>query len=610
MEILQVRLRPLAMLGLLLLGILAQAEAKPQAQPLQLQLQSHYLRAMAAYRRLERVLPRQEVRALAGIGLLNGARQAENDMEEHLVAVVRELLHQMNLTEGSPPPRLVSKIDAIEYQLSRDRTALEILARAMDVLSRAKDDRQFRAELHEMAQRQTEEELLQQELSANLVDPDGDLVERLTRLRSHIQQQVPQMKQQLETKIGRALQHILAEAAEDGVLAKASRRAVHKRHAVERKAEREQQPQEQRLVPEEMRVIKSILSEAHTLRFQDDFRENLVEQQQELEQPERRLKDLAAEEQVSCRHVSTLSANVTAKDQPAPARQTDGAASSELGDENDGDGDGDPAAGDGGGGGGGGGLVGIIGSLSGGEGGSDVGALIGALTGLVSTLFGVGFPLFNLLQMLFLHAFPLAQPGGLDVEGLIKTSTSLIAGLLAGDKNFGLVLGQYVGTALEGLSGGGGAINNGQFLGNFLGTVVAALSADPEDEGPPQPLTFTKNLITSFLEAKFRPDDEDGSEERHGSEELPRPRPRKKKEGGGWAATAASHFDSGGFVKQVASHLVSNALGLLLNAGLGASGGASSASKGIFASSSSGHHGGGGGEQHHHRSWSPGDAPY
>ncbi|EDW27143.1 GL16595, partial [Drosophila persimilis] len=127
-----------------------------------------------------------------------------------------------------------------------------------------------------------------------------------------------------------------------------------------------------------------------------------------------------------------------------------------------------------------------------------------------------------------------------------------------------------------GLSGGGGA--------------------DPEEEGPPQPLTFAKSLLSSFLEAKFRP--AEASEERHDSAELPRP--RKKKEG------AAGGFDSGGFVKQVASHLVSSALGLLLNAALGASGGASTASKGIFSSSSShssssgGGAGGGGG---HH--WKP-----
>lgn len=38
---------------------------------------------------------------------------------------------------------------------------------------------------------------------------------------------------------------------------------------------------------------------------------------------------------------------------------------------------------------GGGGLVGLIGSLSGGEGGSDVGALVGALSGVITNLFGV-----------------------------------------------------------------------------------------------------------------------------------------------------------------------------------------------------------------------------
>lgn len=52
----------------------------------------------------------------------------------------------------------------------------------------------------------------------------------------------------------------------------------------------------------------------------------------------------------------------------------------------------------------------------------------------------------------------LSQPGGLDIESLISTATSLLAGLLSGDKNFGVVLGQYVGTAFDGLSGGGGAV--------------------------------------------------------------------------------------------------------------------------------------------------------
>ncbi|KAH8342281.1 hypothetical protein KR084_000654 [Drosophila pseudotakahashii] len=586
------------LLGFVLLS--GSVESRPSGDPMA--LQSHYLQAITAYRRLERILPKDELRAVTGIGLLNGARRAEEQMEEHLVGAIRELLLQMNLTEGG---RVMAKIDAIEQQLSRDQRSLEILNRVMDVVSQAKDDHEFREELRAMAQQQREEELYHQELSADLTD-QPKLGERLGKLRRNISRQVPQMKNELEAKIEKALQHLLEQAGEDGLLARAKQKVIHKRQikkGVEQRKQQEdlredreeqeeqedQAEQEQRQMPQEMRIIKSILSEAHDLRFQDDFRENMLD-----EPPPRRIKIEPNPSELDDLEVNAKSPNVTAKakgkpkTRAKPAKQQleeaeDGAGSSELATMDDdpddlGDGEGDEAGG-GGGGGGGGGLVGIIGSLSGGEGGSDVGALIGALTGLVSTLFG---------------------PGGLDVPGLIQSGTSLISGLLGGNKNFGLVLGQYVGTALDGLSGGGGAINNGQFVGNFLGTVLAALSADPEEEGPPQPLTFTKNLITSFLEAKFRPNSEEGSEERHGSAELPRPRKKKEGGGGGWAAAAANNFDSGGFVKQVASHLVSNALGLILNAGLGAAGGASSAAKNIFASSSMGHHAK---PADHHRSW-------
>lgn len=74
------------------------------------------------------------------------------------------------------------------------------------------------------------------------------------------------------------------------------------------------------------------------------------------------------------------------------------------------------------------------------------------------------------------------------------SGTSLLAGLLGGDENFGKVLGDYVGLSVEGLSGGGGAVsfqvltflfihdfvfkeNNGEFFGNFIGTLFGYLSA-------------------------------------------------------------------------------------------------------------------------------------
>lgn len=41
---------------------------------------------------------------------------------------------------------------------------------------------------------------------------------------------------------------------------------------------------------------------------------------------------------------------------------------------------------------------------------------------------------------------------------MIGTGTGLLSGLLAGDDNFGKVLGTYVGVAVDGFSGGGGAV--------------------------------------------------------------------------------------------------------------------------------------------------------
>lgn len=62
-------------------------------------------------------------------------------------------------------------------------------------------------------------------------------------------------------------------------------------------------------------------------------------------------------------------------------------------------------------------------------------------------------------KLYFILFFHPKKPNGLDIEMLLGTGTSLIAGLLGGDENFGKVLGGYVGTALDGLSGGGGAVS-------------------------------------------------------------------------------------------------------------------------------------------------------
>ncbi|KAL7026628.1 hypothetical protein ACKWTF_005107 [Chironomus riparius] len=192
---------------------------------------------------------------------------------------------------------------------------------------------------------------------------------------------------------------------------------------------------------------------------------------------------------------------------------------------------------------GGGGLAGLIAGLSGGEEGSDVGALVGALSGVVTSLFG---------------------PGGLDVPSLISTGTSLLAGLLGGDDNFGKVLATYLGIAVEGFSEGGGADNNGAFFGNFVGTLFAQLSADPEeDDAPPKPKIFFENFLKGF----------DQSKQKRGTNEP------------------SSHKN---YIFEFLSNIISSVVGgitnLILNSSLGSSGGSSQGAADLSAGSSQGSH--------------------
>ncbi|XP_070508301.1 uncharacterized protein [Chironomus tepperi] len=194
---------------------------------------------------------------------------------------------------------------------------------------------------------------------------------------------------------------------------------------------------------------------------------------------------------------------------------------------------------------GGGGLAGLIAGLSGGEEGSDVGALVGALSGVVTNLFG---------------------PNGLDVPSLISTGTSLLAGLLGGDENFGKVLATYLGIAVEGLSGGGGADNNGAFFGNFVGTLFAQLSADPEeDDAPPKPKIFFENFLKGF----------DQTKQKRGTNEP------------------SSHRN---YIFEFLSNIISSVVGgitnLILNSSLGSSGGSSQGAADLSAGSSQGSHAG------------------
>ncbi|XP_017483194.1 PREDICTED: uncharacterized protein LOC108372062, partial [Rhagoletis zephyria] len=620
---------PLYVIAAVVFIVLAQLIiSAPVRKPMRVQLNADYLRAMGAYRRLESRLSREELRVITTIGILNGARQAELEMERNLVGIVKELLRG---AEDINDDELIVRVQNIEKQLARDHRALLILTGAMDLVTGAKDVDDFKTDMQQTLQqirRQSEGELdddeadLRQRTEAKGKSEEvNEAAERVAALRRQIVQQVRAMKTLMEEKVTQTLDYLIARADENSLLGLASKKVVQKRNVPDA-----------REVPAEVRMIKSILTE-------EDFRNNLVDTR--LEMRDNALFDDSLEDDLELKSegnkskivlenrssknsslkqrsdppvttttttATTITTTVrgvratkplstgaavastttvspsteivlinatTDADAPKLAKQEEGIPIDlppiPIGAEEDEFPDAPPPPD--GAGGGGGGLVGIITSLSGGEGGSDIGALIGALTGVISTLFG---------------------PGGLDIESLISTATSLISGLLAGNKNFGTVLGIYIGTAFDGLSGGGGAVNNGQFIGNLLGTVYAQLSADPDDDDlRPNPLLFARNLISSFVEAKNRKEsDEEGDDERRSDSRHSHGNKAKGDDGAGGS-------DSGGFIKHIASHIVGSLVSLLLNASLGASGGASHASASLFGSSSHKGSGGGGGGNGH-----------
>lgn len=212
----------------------------PVQKSLQTKLNPYYLKAMAAYKKLESKLPREELRALTTIGILNGAKEAEQQMERHLIEVVKDLLLNTNIHDKD---NVLPKIEMIEEQLQRDQKALEILTKSMDLAMKSKDVKTFHREMQSIA-----ESLQVKSSDSETSDGDSDVGKKVAQLRQHILQQMNLMKHVVDDKIDDTLDYLIEHADSNGLLAKASTKVIRKRHA-----DREE--------PATIRQIKSILTE-------------------------------------------------------------------------------------------------------------------------------------------------------------------------------------------------------------------------------------------------------------------------------------------------------------------------------------------------------------
>lgn len=209
------------------------------------QLNPYYLKAMAAYRKLEPKLPREEIQAITTIGILNGAKQTEQQMEKNLIEIVKDLLLNTNMSDKE---KVFPKIEKIEIQLERDQKALEILTKSLDMATKKKDVKTFRTEMLDMLK-----DLKNPSRSDNESDNETDVGSKVAHLRKQILKQVNLMKNIVEDKIDFTLDYLIEHAANNGPLAKASNKVIKKRQV-----EKEE--------PARIRQIKSILTEVMVIK--------------------------------------------------------------------------------------------------------------------------------------------------------------------------------------------------------------------------------------------------------------------------------------------------------------------------------------------------------
>lgn len=252
--------KPFLFVAVVILIVLVQVIiSAPVRKTIRVQLNTDYMRAMGAYKRLGSRLPREELRVITAIGVLNGARYAEQLMERNLVDIVRELLLE---SDGLNDDELVSKVQNIERQLSRDHRALMILTSAMDLVTGAKNVYDFKADMQQTLQqvrRQSyggADEEISQEITEQPVEggEENNVSERVAALRRQIEQQVRAMKNLVEEKVTQTLDYLISNADKGSLLEQASKKVVRKRNAPDA-----------REVPAEVRMINSILDEVSNI---------------------------------------------------------------------------------------------------------------------------------------------------------------------------------------------------------------------------------------------------------------------------------------------------------------------------------------------------------
>ncbi|XP_037029669.1 uncharacterized protein LOC119069655 [Bradysia coprophila] len=465
----------------------------------------------------------EEIRRIATVGILAGALKTERSLNERLAALARDFFVNFN---SSTVEDNMEKLFNLEQTMERDKRAMEILGNALDFAIHSKNLDQYKEDMEEIGRNNeaTMLELAKKKLSNQITkDPTnkGEKVGKMLKHSKELNAEFAKRKQDVRISINKHMYtiHSALKDRENKVIrflktAKSTPKTTAKpalgfgllKNLIQPKTETTQYDS--------------------TTESTTDYTDAEGYQTFPPSQKESRLAGLF--NRLKRQDITSKQDDENEVDgEPMDGDKQNSNSESESSSEEQG------------------GLLGLIANLSGGDEGSDVGALIGALTGVVTNLFG---------------------PGGLDVPSLIGTGVGLLAGLLSGDDNFGKVLGTYAVVAVDAASGGGGANLNGEFFGQFLGTVLAGLSANPEDEDLPlTPGIFIENFFKGSRQSIQKADN---------------------KEGGEGQTYHKGGSDIFGFIVHVVSSIVGGVTSLILNTSLGSSGGSSQGSADLSGGSS------------------------
>lgn len=192
----------------------------PIKKPLQVPLTSNYIRAIAAYRKLEPYLSQQELRTITVLGIVNGIKEVEKQMEKHLIIELNDFLSN---TDMSDRETVLPRIEKIEQQLQRDQKALEILVNSMDLAMKNKHVKAYKKELHDMLRSVRRENRISNE--------NIEISDIIGNLRKNILKQIDMMKNVVDTKVNRTVDYLIKNANINDIIARVGKLQIKKRNA-------------------------------------------------------------------------------------------------------------------------------------------------------------------------------------------------------------------------------------------------------------------------------------------------------------------------------------------------------------------------------------------